>query len=504
MSVGHTAVLDEVVLQELSSSEKTVVIDRGLLEKYSENTLGKFFVQAGDFHFPKIFLVAEGRLVKSFPKKSIWYMTKIYIPSLIKTKEHLLVLTSNQIKTGRAANSKQRHVVLSADHYDHVDNYREGNKNNVPDRLLQDSIGHDEFGELYDVTKNRDADFEIETYEMFNKKSGVQFNDEYNDESTEKYFIGNREVEVGNIENEEDKQLLDSLSLGLINRTEFGKYGVKGVFKNQRKDPGDREINSKISVTSVYENMKEEEKTREQIHPRVLAKMKRDGSQWSEDMNDETLRRYFIRTGIEHEERRRSLALNELDGNELMFYYSGSVVDHTTEVDQSFRGTGHNFGIGYDLHLSRTNNSLKNWSLQFIYERGNAYYNLGTFNAQGQESIYGVYLNYYLINNPLTINSFIILAGAGIKAGMTEMNSNNLTKGYSYEVLAIPAFQLMTKYRFRSGDLTEDSVNTGMSLNGGINIDNKNLSVIDSLSDNINGKISVRDIKYIIGTSLYF
>jgi len=64
--------------------------------------------------------------------------------------------------------------------------------------------------------------------------------------------------------------------------------------------------------------------------------------------------------------------------------------------------------------------------------------------------------------------------------------------------------QLMTKYRFRSGDLTEDTANVGASLNAGIVIDNKRLSVIDQLNDDINGKISLTDIRYLVGMSIYF
>jgi hypothetical protein len=62
----------------------------------------------------------------------------------------------------------------------------------------------------------------------------------------------------------------------------------------------------------------------------------------------------------------------------------------------------------------------------------------------------------------------------------------------------------MTKYRFRSGDLTEDTVNVGASFNAGIMYDNKHLSVTDALDDNILGSISVNDLKYIFGMSFYF
>ena len=92
--------LDEVVLQEISSTERSIAINRGLLESYNDGSFAKFFVQTGTLDMPKIFLVAEGKLIKSFPKKSFWYMSKVYIPRLIKPGDHILVLTSNAVKVG--------------------------------------------------------------------------------------------------------------------------------------------------------------------------------------------------------------------------------------------------------------------------------------------------------------------------------------------------------------------------------------------------------------------
>jgi hypothetical protein len=221
-------------------------------------------------------------------------------------------------------------------------------------------------------------------------------------------------------------------------------------------------------------------------------------------MDDETLRRYFISTGLEHEERRRELVFNELDGNELLFHYSGSLNDHSTSTDQNYRNLGFSLGLGYDLHLSRTSQDLKNWSLQFILEKGVSDFDIGGVNGRGQEGAYGMYVNYYFINNPLTLNSFIVLAGLGIKAGSISMSSPELHKEYTYQVLTLPALQLMTKYRFRVGDLAENTVNVGAAFNAGLTLDVKRLSVVEGLEDNINGKISMNDIKYLVGMSFYF
>ena len=504
LSVRSYAIgLDEVTLLDISSSEKSIAIDRGALENYSDGSYAKFFIQVGDFKMPKIFLVAEGKLVKSFPKKSFWYLSKVHLPKLIKAGNQLLVLTSNEVKEGRTFTQKERHVVVS-DEYSSVEDYLDKNKNNVPDRLIQDLDAYEESDKLYETKKVPEADQLVQTYEKLRKEPGKRFSDDYNDDAEVKYFVGNHQVKLADIKNAEDKKLLDSIADGYVQKTNSQKYGLmNGVYKDQKKTY-DREMNDKITMTSVYDNEKEAARAREIVDPKALAKINRDGPLWSADMDDKTLRRYFIRTGLEHEERRKELALNELDGNEILFHYIGPVSAHTTDEDPNYRTLGYSFGLAYDLHLSRTSKNLKNWSLQFELEKGVADYDIGGQNARGQEGAYGAYVNYYFVNNPLTLNSFIVLAGLGIKAGTIDMDNPTLSKKYSYQLLTLPAMQLMTKYRFRSGDLTEDTVNVGASFNAGVMVDMKRLSVIDSLSDNIDGKINMTDIKYLIGLGFYF
>lgn len=499
------AELDEVILADLSTSMKSAVIDRGTLENYGDGIYGKFFIQTGDKDFPTIFLVAEGELIKSFPKKSYWLFNKVHIPNSIKRGNKLLVMTSEQVKSGRPISQKQRHIVLSNDQYDSVDDYLAQNKNNVPDRLLEEIDSYGPSDDLFETKKVPEADQLVQTYESLRKQGGQHMSDEYGDESEEKFFIGKKEVRLADLKRAEDKKLLDSIAQNYVEKTNAQKFGLThGLYKNQKKSPGFPDINDKITITSVYDEVKEENKKRDFVDPRAVAKIKRDGQAWSEDMDDEALRRYFIRTGLEQEARRRELVLNELDGNEILFHYSSSTSDHTSNTDPNYRNLGYSLGLGYDLHLSRTSKLLKQWSLQFSLEKGISDYDIGGQNARGEEGYYGAYLNYYFLNNPLTLNSFIVLSGLGIKAGSISMSNTNLSKEYTYQVLTLPSVQLMTKYRFRSGDLSEDTVNVGASLNAGVVVDMKRLSVVDNLTDNINGKISLTDIRYLVGMSIYF
>ncbi len=242
--------LDEVVLQETSSSGKSIVINRGLLENYKDGTYAKFFIQVGELEFPKIFLVAEGKLVKSFPNKSFWYLSNIYLPKFMDNNAHLLVLTSNAVSEGRKIEQKHRHVLVSDDNYNSVEEYLAKNQNAVPDRLLQDLDGYEESFLMYETKKIPEADQLVETYEVLKKKPGKQFSDDYNDEINEVYFVGNRKVQLADLKKAEDKKLLDSISEGYIQKTNSQKYGLlNGLYKNQKKIPGFKDINHESNLT---------------------------------------------------------------------------------------------------------------------------------------------------------------------------------------------------------------------------------------------------------------
>lgn len=500
--------LEEVALQDVSTTGKSLVIDRGILEKFEEGLFARFYLQKGPLNSPKVFLVAEGELVKSFPRKSYWILRKVFIPDAIKPESKVLILTSDKITRGRPLKIKNRHVVLSKSNGNEFEEYLDQNKDNTPSRFIKAGADYEASPDIFEKQEMRDmtpdADVLVTTYEQYQTKGGIYYSEEYGDETQQKFFIGNREVALGDIKKAEDKKLFDSVAENYEKKTNGMKYGVRAFYSEIEKLKELPEINKKGTQASTFDEEKYRRKEADKVSPAAVAKMNRDGDQWSSDMDDASLRRYFIKTGMEKETRRRELALNELDGHEIVIHYSNALTTHGNATDPNYQGRGYNLGISYDLHLSRTSSNLKNWSLQFMFEKGVTEYDTGTYNARSEETAYGGFVNYYFINNPLTLNSFIYLAGIGLKNGSASVYSPDLTKEYSYQVLTMPSLQVMTKYRFRTGDLNEDTVNIGASFNFGINLDIKKLSVIDRLDDDINSKISVADLKYSVGMSVFF
>jgi hypothetical protein len=500
--------LQTVVLKDISSSGKSILIDQGSLENLSEGAYASFFIQEGVSH-PKIFFVAEGQLVKTFPKKSYWYLKKIYSPNAIKRDMKLLILTASVVNSGRSLKIKSKTVVRSKDDYKELQDFLDENKDNVPNRLVKEGENFESTADIFPENANRvaadpDVDVLLTNYETFMTKTGTYYSEEYGDLTKQRFFVDNVEVNLSDIKWVEEKKLLNSVSENYVKKTNDMKYGIKGFYADQEKLKEMPDIGRNGSNNSVYAEYKRQEKEATTIHPKVAAKFKRDGALWSADMDDATLRRYFIQTGLEKEIKRRELAINELDGHELIFHYSNAVRTHGNNEDPNYQGRGYNFGLAYDLHLSKVSPNLKNWSVQFFIEKEQNQYSTGYYNAHSSEFSYGIFVNYYFYNNPLTLDSFSYLVGLGFKSGNATLESTRLSKEYTYQVMSAPALQLMGKYRFRTGDLTEESINVGASFNFGINLDVKNLTTNQEIEDDIDGKFSVIDLKYTLGMSVFF
>lgn len=498
--------LDNVRLLDVSSTEQSITVDRGEFDQYKAHDHAKFFIQFGDKDNPKIYLVAEGELVKSFPRKSYWFLKNIKIPNLIRPQSHLLMMSTNMVMKGRKRTVLKRHVVFSNDVYEGVDQYLEQNKKSIPDQLILEEANYTNSGELFEKETPRDSELIVESYEKYKIKPIVEKkNQSGSEDDNELYFIGNKRAELTEVLSKDDKKLLDSMSKQYLEKNRKIKYGLKhGLYDNQENNPEQPIPNKRMTIRSVFDEKKDEEKKRTMYDERVAAKIKRDGINWSDDMDDVALRKYFINTGLTEERLRRERVFNEREGHEFMLYYGGSLSDHSTAQDVNYRALGYDIGLAYDLHLTRANPNLKSLSLQLGIELGASTYDLGGINGVSSEIKYGAILNYYLINNPLSMNSFILEAGVGLKGGDSTMKGYTLSKQYTYQIISVPVFQVLTKYRFQAGDLTEDTVKMGSAFNAGVILEKKRLRIIDVPLEKINGAISVNEIKFLVGMGFYF
>lgn len=490
-----------------STSERTLAINVGDLDNFKEGDHGNILIQRGPIDKPVLFLIGKGRIVKSFPNKSIWLMSKQYIKDKILPDEPVLLLTDRRVSEGRPTRLRQKQIIFSEKDYDSVDDFVENNQHAIPEKFIAYSDQFEASDDVFNEDKIAEIDKEFTTYDKFRNHGTVRVADEYSDEIKALAYYLNDKYLIGDLKNAEDVALLENDTKALIDKFNRQKYKLpNGLYREQRKNPVMRDLTDSLTITSMYDEKKFEDRKKEEVSPRALAKIKRDGELWSADMDDNTLRRYFVATGLEREKERREVSMHELDGHEVILSFGSNTSTHVTspDIDPSYQMLGYHFNLAYELHFSRTALRAKDWSMQFFIEQAINYYNLNGVNGHSAEGLYGAYVNYYFINNPLTLNRFMWSLGLGMKFGMSRMSSDQLSQAYDYQVLTLPSIQLMTKYRFRSGDLADDNVNVGVSANAGVVIETKSLRIVNNPSDNIDSKLTASDVKYTLGFSFYF
>jgi hypothetical protein len=298
-------------------------------------------------------------------------MKTIFLPNEVKKENALYLHTVAQVTLGRPLRVRNEHIVASKTQYTDLDDYLDKNEENVPKRLIKEVNQYEKSTDLYEPEikdYKSDIDVVVQTFENLEAKGGNYYSDDYGDLTAQKFFVGNQVIKVGDIKKAEDKILFESMSDAYQDKVNSMKFGVKSFYRNQKKIDGSREVNNQLAIMNTYDEAKEEEKRAEIIQPRAIAKVNREGENWSTDLDDGALRRYFVKTGLEKEARRRQLALNELEGHEVMFHYAGSMISHGGNQDVNYQGKGYNIGFAYDLHLGRTSPNLKQYSILFLYE----------------------------------------------------------------------------------------------------------------------------------------
>lgn len=491
----------------VSSSEKSLALDIGSNEDCNEGNYAYLLIQRGSLDRPKLFLVGAYKVIKSFPSKCYLLQQKSYIKNKVVVDEKVIVLFDSKIKIGRETNYNFKKVIYNKDEYLDANEFAQENSENIPDKLIAFKNKFERSEKLLEDDQLIEYDKELVTYDTYKAAGSKHFSDDYLEEIKGLTYLLPSKYEIGNIKKVEDLKLLNSDTSHLIKKINSQRYGLmNGIYKDSRRSDKMPEFQERMSLNNAYQLEQDNLRKADVIDPSVLNKMKNDGDLWSSDYDAKALRRYFVSTGLMREKMRREAALSELDAHEIMLLYTGNMQTHVanSDIDPNYQSTGYNLSLSYDLHLFKVSPDLINWSLQFLAERGVSYYDLTILNGRSEEGVFGLYVNYYFLNNPNTVHAFIGEIGAGMKFGVATMGADQLSTSYSYSVLTAPAFQLLTKYRFKTGDETAEEAKIGFSFNGGLIYEMKSLKIMNSPVEKIKTNINVSDLKYTLGMSIYY
>ncbi|MBT5092766.1 MAG: hypothetical protein HOM21_00895, partial [Halobacteriovoraceae bacterium] len=315
---GQVMAFNGIQIVGVSESKKSVIVDRGSLEGVKTGDKARFLIQKGIAN-PKITYVARGEAIKVHSNYSYWYLSYVENPFLIRRGSKLLMSLQSEVLEGsRRYNIKQKKSILS-----------DGksfapfllDRENIPRELVFSEKNYEPSEIIVDTYSKKEQDIETTNFDNWVRRKDPEFVEEYLDEYPLKHVNrANQVVPADKVRRNYKQAEFDGSLKESVDKVNGLRYGLAPMYHEQKKDSlGVRE---KITTDNYYQRLVQDKKGENFISPRAVAKIRKEGPGWSADMNDEQLRRFYNRSGIERELVRQKEAQGEKAGHELNFRYA--------------------------------------------------------------------------------------------------------------------------------------------------------------------------------------
>lgn len=482
--------MQQVVVQTMSDSGKTVKLDIGALQGVKGDDLADFTLKSGTLDVPRYSLIGSGRVLKVFQNYSYWYFPQGESQSLKTGKTYHLMLRRETL-SGRVGVSID--YKLSA--YDNNKTKKrmiEGERSSFPTDLIQQKKSF--VTKVYDEQKISDSDYKKIKEVNLNRSKSVLLDEEY----MELQYIraDTNIVNRKKITKEYKEKLAKNQHINQVRKINKLKHGYDELYY---------EVNTLDDRTDTVFYEKRQKKIKDaKIPAETLAMINKEGGLWSTDMSDAELKNYLLKTGVARAQTRQQNVLSLESGNEVILYLGSNLTGNYLQEDSNHQNNGYMMGIGYDFHLVRVSKDLMNWSFDFKFERGTTSIGQETLNSRIVYGAISGHVNYYFLNHPHSRNRFAWYVGAGAKRGNGEGNNINLSAPYEYEISALPSMQLGMKYRMPAGRDYEYSSGFGFGFNAKLTYEALTYKTINTVQDDFQPNQSVGNARFDIGLSIYF
>lgn len=487
--------IDQIQIQDHTESKKSVILNKGSLDGLTDGDYGYFYFQEKK-DAPKIVKVAKAVLVQLNSTNSSWLIKEVYQPEYIKRKQSLILYSRSRHDLGKRDFSIRSNKVYLQSQTS-ADEYLEDKEIGAPksQRLIEDLYTKEKGDITATVVDGRDMDVESTEFHQYDVKT-----------------LGkDKRLSV-----EEDGRYVETQALRDVYEDEYYQSSVDGweqkaksfdslesMYKRKLKDVDVKEGQEYLTVNNSYREALDEKSDKVFLNRRAIKKMSMEGNNWSADMDDQEIRKFIVNSGIIEESDRKSFALKNSLGHEFYLRYSFGMTQNTTDEDDSYNGPGFGINLGYELFMERLTQHFRRLTFDFGLEFSNNYFdpNLG-YNVKSVETSITAMANYYFWNYPTTLDRILLFVGYGMKSGSATLQSQYLSKDYSYNVRSFATLQTGLKYRIGASDLNTKKIGIGfLAL---LQYETQSYTSDAESEDDLDGEIGVNDLKMSLGMSFYF
>ena len=488
--------LRTVRLTSMSSSGRTIRLDIGKMHGLSSSDTGELSKRDGPVGRPSYNFVGSGKLVKLFQNYSYWYFPVVK-NELLKVNDIYQIQVRKNVYKGRV-DIPIKYNITSATSAKARRDRNEGVDSDFPSSLTYqdelnelDSLRDGDDGTKFDgieITKDRSLESQTPVIVSGSAKDTYSV-DTYVRDNSEKINYARKE------------QLAKDQNLSQIKKINSKKYGYDELYQDIDYKTENDLTHMSHSEFSKYVKDKEYKTDVPESLKRMIEK---EGELWSAQMDDTELANFINRTGINKEVYRRSRAQLYDPAHEFSLYLAAHLNQNTSDVDENYQSPGSTAGLMYEYHMQKIDPDYLAWSIDGLIERSVFNFDAGGFNARMNFNAIGGHLNYYFYNYPMSKRKLAFFIGAGLKYGIGELTSVNISQVYDYSLLALPSAHLGVKYRIPVSKVWQKDFNIGFGFICKITVDNYRFSSVDAVSDDISGNQSANNIRLDLGLSFYF
>jgi hypothetical protein len=443
VALAQSGGIAEARLISKSTSGKTALFNVGDLEKIKVGDHGVIMrrLKEQDANALRMIPIAKGRVVKTGPTRSLWYLYEISDPVSLIMREKYVVTTEGLMLSGRRLLENDRLRVVDE-------------KKNLPLALPERKSGDK------DLLALRKAEYEL--YRKQHKigedwdKDGVLYDvDEWvtvDREGKQKYARA-----LWRSPHEDDfaiKKRLETFEKVVVNylrRINDPAFNYGDFYWEQNKDAGG-EFRVKSTSLSIADEMREEEKkaNEEEIvaHRKIIEK----GQGWSDDYSDEQLQTMLNKVGVSYEQdRRRNATYKSYD-----VQFSGGLglnaLDNENRADaENARKAKWSLEGGVEWFPVPRGETLRQLALFSTLRYVIDGVSVGNLNAQTEEYSFGVGGTWHLLHSPFTIGRNIPFLSLGVRSGIARLTIPSVGEKGNYSVVAFPQVAGGVKYNLRTG-----------------------------------------------------
>ncbi len=491
--------MEQVKIERISSSGRSLIINRGSLEGLRVGQLARLYQDAeadgGELDEAAYPYVAEAEIIKVHRNYSFWLLREVALESALRPGETLLALRRTSPFGGTYRNRHTVRVGLA-----------DGQNPDLVSDRAEEYIAEE--GELVDTrSQGEQGEYHLQTQARTAWQSqGAEFDEEYQAEHPV-FFTGPARPppHLDQLKSEHEKALWRYTAQSSVDKVNRLPLGLKNYYNDFLQTARAVEDSGTHSFSTPRRDSGKN--GRRGMALEAIEQIESQGLTFSADMNDEELRRFFVDSGIKAELERQRQVFFRKGGTEVGFHYDSSLSQHAAGGESGEQGGGQSFSVGLEYPLGNSIAVLRDYSVRGSVFMGSNVYSVGVANAAFSELSWGVHGRWYFLNPPNSIKSLMPYVGAGWRWGQAAVAGSvpsSVPSSLNYFFLALPSVQLGAKYRFREGDEEEYLRGFGLGLNIQIQYEKMTLRSLEVSREDIDTELNLNQLNLGFGVSLYF